>query len=205
LFRGRFGEYPPDYIVQSVLHEIGGLRLRSDGIETVLANKMFINQLREAYFNASDMEADPTQLFRWAVLSLIVGKDAALRLPGREWRSDRKEIAIAARHEAMANSPTIDVLVSSLENAQKDDDPEYNIETWAIGLGVSHGCWLCDNTMVDPDEFAEAAIKHFKVRGKRADVMRERLSNAMRSIAIETGSLDNPGVCGYCDHLLSDD
>jgi len=93
-------------------------------------------------------------------------------------------------------------MLRSLEYVQKDEDSASDIERWAGAFEASTECAFCGTAVVDPEEFADAAIKHFKVRGGRAELLRERLAEAARSIAVETGTRNNPSICSYCAHVL---
>lgn len=205
LFRQRFDEDPPEYVVQSVLRELEGSPIRGDGLATILQDEAYNCELKSAYSNASGWEADPIQIFRWAVLSLVVGRDAAVRLAAREGRLEGRERAAFVAREIMGGFSSAEEVAESLENVQKDEDPESDIETWASVLGVSRNCSFCGTTIIDPEELAEAVVKYFGVRGRRADNMCERLSDAVRSSAIEIGSWGDSNVCSHCAYTLGDD
>jgi len=205
LFKQRFNQDPPEYLIQSVLREIEVSPIRADGLAAILQNEAFNTQLKTAYSEASGWEADPVQIFRWAVLSFLIGKDAVVRLAAREGRIERREMAEIATREVMGDFSSASELAGSIENAHKDEDPESDIETWASVLGVSHACAFCGTTIIDPEEFAEAVVKHFKLRGRRADEMRDRLTDAVQSTAIEIGSWENSDICNHCAYTLADD
>jgi hypothetical protein len=204
LYRRRFGQDPPEYLIQAVLRD-ETLPLRTDGLEAALQDEAFITQLEKIYSAASDWKPDPAQIFRWAVHSLVVGKDAALRRAGRDGRLERQEIAAIAAREAIGGFSSLDDIAQSLEYAQKDEDPGSDIESWASALGVADRCVFCGTALVDPEELAAALVKHYKLRGHRAKAMRERLSEAIQSNAIETGSWGSSTLCSYCDHGLAKD
>lgn len=206
LFKQRFGEDPPEYLIQSLLRQTEGLQLRSDGIELALNDSAFLTRLEDAYMRASKWgEVFPYHLFRWALRSLQIGKDAAIRLAGREGRADRKEIETIATQEALANAPNLDEMLAAIERPDKDGDIDWDIESWAMGLGVVRECVYCEERIIDPEEFANAAIRYFKVRGKRADTLRERLADAVRDRSAEQGSFDDPSICSSCAYRLSKD
>lgn len=200
LFRERFGEDPPDYLVQAVTRDTEGLSLRSDGIHAGLADQSFISRLKAAYEEASGWEAEATQLFGWVVQSLLSDKDAAVRLASADGRAVRSEIETIARREMLPD--TIDRMLRPIEYPQKDEDYESKIEVWASALGASHRCISCGISIVDPEEFAAAAVKHYKVRGRLANSLRKRLAKAVQSGAIETGWWGTPSFCSYCSGAL---
>jgi hypothetical protein len=157
------------------------------------------------YGDASGWQADPTQILRWVVLSLVIGKDGAIRRAAREGRVERREVAAFALRETMSSYESPEDLVGSLENVPKDEDPESDIETLAGVLGVGRGCAFCGTTIVDPYDLAEAAIAYYGVREKSADGLRERLKDAIEGSAVEMGSMGNRSICSHCAYVLSKD
>jgi ppGpp synthetase/RelA/SpoT-type nucleotidyltranferase len=203
LFREHFGDNPPDYLVQAVIRDTEGLDLRSDGIHAALGDQSFIRRLQTAYEEASGWEAEPTQIFEWAVQSLPFGKDAAVRRASVDGRSARKDIEAIARREVLPD--TIDQILRLAEYPQKDEDPASKLEVWASVLGASHNCAACGTSIVDPEEFAAAAVKHYKIRGRRATVLREQLAEAAQSRVPEIGWWGSPSLCSNCSYGFSKD
>jgi ppGpp synthetase/RelA/SpoT-type nucleotidyltranferase len=205
IYRRRFGENPPDYVVQGVTREFGAYDLRTDGLETVLHDEKFVNQLCSAYAEEADWQADETQIFRWTVLSLLVGPDAAIRRARSDGRADWREVSRIARREALASIPGVEDLLVALETPQKDEDPEWDLKSWAGALDATSQCAYCGTTIVHPDEFADSAVQYYKLRGRRAEETRERLRDAAQSVATETGSWGSSSICSYCSYVLNKD
>ncbi len=203
LFREHFGDDPPDYLVRAVVRDTEGLDLRSDGIHAALADRSFIRRLQAAYEEASGWEAEPTQLFEWAVQSLPSGKDAVVRRASADGRTARREIEAIARREVLPD--TMDRMLRLIEYPQKDEDPQYALEAWASVLGTSHSCAACGTSIVDPEAFAAAAVKHYKIRGRRVTVLREQLAAAAQSQALETGWWGSPSLCSHCSNAFNED
>lgn len=203
LFRERFGDDPPDYLVQAILRDTEGLDLRSDGIHAALTDESFIRRLQTAYEEASGWEAESTQLFEWAVQSLPLGKDAAVRRASAYGRTAWREIETIARREVLPD--TIDQIFRLIEYPQKDEDSDSKLEAWASVLGASHSCAACATSIIDPEEFAAAAVKHYKIRGRRATVLRERLAEAAKSRVAEIGWWGSPSLCSCCSNAFSKD
>jgi hypothetical protein len=191
--------------VSSIIGEFGAHDLRTDGLETALQDETFVSRLKEAYAEEADWDADPTQIFYWAVLSLTIGPEGAVRRARSDGRTAWREVASIARREALSSVPDIDDMLGTLEDYQKDEDPESDLESFASGLGATSQCARCGATMVDSDEFADAAVRYYKLRGRNAEQMRERLSDAAESLAVEKGSFDYPSFCSYCAHMMSKD
>jgi hypothetical protein len=63
----------------------------------------------------------------------------------------------------------------------------------------------CGTLIVDPEALAKATVSHYKLRGKRAEKLREEIEDTVRSSGFEIGSWDNPSLCGYCDYRMSKD
>jgi ppGpp synthetase/RelA/SpoT-type nucleotidyltranferase len=200
IYRRHFGQDPPEYLIQAVLREVENQPLRSDGLEAALQDEAFVAQLKAAYSATSgfDWEPDTTYIFLWVALSLFGGKDASLRRARHEGRLERQEIESIAAREALGDFPSLEAVLRSLEYAQKDEDPESDIRSWACNLGVTNRCTICGTTIIDPEELARALVKHFKLRGYRARGMRERLTEAIQSRSSETGSWYSSTTCSYC-------
>ena len=205
LYRDTFGEDPPDYFVRYLSRETEGLGLRSDAVHVALTDAALIDRIKSAYREAAGWEAEPTEVFSLAVRSVSLGKGGVLRRAASEGRAARREIESIARREMLSDLPAVDDMLASLEYRQKDEDTESQIERWACALGVSSSCVICGTTIVDPDEYATAAVKHYSVRGRRAESIRERIVEAVSSTAIETGSWEDPAICNYCANRLTKD
>ena len=96
-------------------------------------------------------------------------------------------------------------MLNYLENPQKDEDTEWELESWAAALGAVSRCACCGTKIVDPGTFADAAVRYYRLRGARAEKVRERLDEAASSLAVETGSWDNPSLCNYCSYQFNKD
>lgn len=96
-------------------------------------------------------------------------------------------------------------LLSRLANPMKDDDVESDIEELASALGGLGSCGRCGTKIVDPEELAEAVVSNYKLKGKRADKIRNEIIEAVRSTAVEVGAWHDSGVCSYCDYVFSKD
>jgi ppGpp synthetase/RelA/SpoT-type nucleotidyltranferase len=208
LYKAKWGVDPPGYVVQSVMHELGGQALRTDGFDSALQDDQLIEKLKTAYSEGSgryEFEAEPYHLFRWIARSAIRGTGAAIREARRDGQAAAREIDVIGRAEALSDAPAVTDMLDALEYAHKDEDPEGTLTRWADGLDVSRSCIFCGTSIVDPEEFGEAAVRHYKIRGKNADEIRERLAESVRSSALEQGSFDNSSMCSYCSYVLSKD
>jgi len=205
LFRKQFGQEAPEYLVQSLLRELEGRAIRSDGLAAALENDVFLEQLKEAYKSACGWEAEPEELFRWVTLSLVSGTDGAIRLAKREGRAHWEEVDAFVKREILSEIPSAENMLDALENARHDEDPEWSLGSWADVLGGARNCTFCGTIIIDPEEYSEAVVKFYGLKGKKADSTRERLMSAASSIATETGSWDNPNICGHCEYVLNKD
>jgi hypothetical protein len=206
IYRQHFGQDSPEYLLRSISGELQGVAVRTDGLDATLRDREFQTQLRTAYAERVKWDAGSEQLFRWSIRSLIQGKEAAIRLARRDGREEWQDIERIARSEVMAGFPEkANTLVRQLQHPMKDDDIEYDIEQLASVLGGRHRCGLCGTTIIDPEEVAEGAVSHYKLRGKRADAVREQIAEAVSSSAVETGGWDHPTLCNYCENLMSKD
>ncbi len=206
VFGRAFHSQPPEYFIQSILHEFGSFELRCDGVETALMNNALVGRLSSVYEEQTNWEVDPFHIFRWVLFSMAYGIDAALRRARRDGREEWREIERIGRREALASMPgDLQSLISELAHPEKDSDLESDIEQWASGLGVLNKCGFCGTRTVDPGAFADAVVRHFRVRSPTAEAVRERVRLLVCESAVEQGSWGNSSVCSYCDNALNKD
>lgn len=203
LFRHAFDEDPPEYLVQSTLRELEGTPIRTDGLAAVLDDTNFLTRLETEYREANRLEidADPVQLFRWAVDAAINGRDFALREAKRSGRSAWQETDSIYRREALSDLPDADDLPDYEHNALDDGDMDYDLTHWAEALDASHSC-ACGTKIIDEYAFADAYIKRKRLRGNKAERAREAIISMVVNSGVETGS---SGLCSYCAHMMEKD
>jgi ppGpp synthetase/RelA/SpoT-type nucleotidyltranferase len=208
VYRRRFSQDPPDYLVQSLLRDYGHLAIRADGLEAALADDPFISQLKDAYKDATRFEwdAEPEQLFRWVLQSMVSGTKSAIATAVRDSRAEADDIERIGRSEALSSVPqTAASFLDELEHPDDDGDFEGDIEQWASALGVLERCSACGQDMVDAYELADAAVRHFKLRGQKAERFREHVRERVSNSAVDPGGWNHSGLCSGCDYMLSKD
>ena len=208
MYRSSFGQDAPDYLIQSVLRDYGHLAIRTDGLEAALEDESFIGQLSDAYTKATrfDWEAAPEQLFRWVLISMVSGTKSAITAAARDSREEANEIEQIGRREALSSLPrTAAGFLDEVDHPDDDGDFEGDIEQWASGFGVLERCDACGREIVDPYVLADAAVKHFKLRGKKADRFRENIQRRVTNSAVDTGGWNHTGLCSNCDDQMSKD
>jgi hypothetical protein len=205
IYRNSFGEEAPDYLVQNVLRETDGTSLRSDGLHAVVMDEQFVTRLKAEYEKVAGWEAEPPQIFRWAVAAVTHGKETAIRRAVSEARQEWAEIRSIAQREILPDARGFEKRLSALEYAQKDDDPDADIESWASALGASSACSMCGTTIVNPDRLASAAARYYDTKGRRSRSLRERVKSVARASGLETGSWETSSLCSHCSYVLSKD
>jgi hypothetical protein len=209
LYREKWGNNPPGWVVQAAMRELEGEDIRTDGFATALADEGLIRRLREAYSDGSgryQFDANNHLVFLWIASAVVRGIDAAIREARRHGRGEAAYIDATAQHEALSDIDGPEDIVDALEHAQKDEDPASDVERWADGLDALGKCSMCGTALVDPDEFADAAMRHYRVRsGRKADRIRERLRDAVRDSGAEEASFGSSSLCSYCAHMMSKD
>lgn len=146
LYREKWGENPPEYVVQAVMRELEGGDIRTDGLAVALADQALIERLIKAYSEGSgryQFDADIHQIFRWIANGLVRGTDAAVREARRDGRGEAASIDGTARHEALSDIEGPEDIIDALEYAQKDEDPASDVERWADGLDALSKCSMC--------------------------------------------------------------
>jgi len=205
LFRHAFGEDPPDYLVQSTLRELEGTPIRTDGLAAVLDDTNFLARLETEYREANriEIDADPVQLFRWAVEAAINGSEAALREAKRSGRADWQETDAIYRREALSDLPKdVDELGHYMHDALDDGDPSYDLGQWADALDAGSSC-VCGTKLIDEDAFADAFIKRNRLKGKNAERARDKIISLIANSGVETS--DGSGLCSHCSYMMSKD
>jgi hypothetical protein len=208
VYRRSFGQDPPDYLVQSILRGYGHLAIRADGLEAALADSPFISQLKDAYKDATRFEwdAEPEQIFRWVVQSMVSGTKSAIAAAARDSRAEAYDIERIGRSEALSSVPqTAASFLDELEHPDDDGDFEGDIEQWASALGVLEHCSACGQDIVDAYELADAAVRHFKLRGQKAERFRENVRGRVSGSAVDPGGWNHSGLCSACDYTFSKD
>jgi len=99
IYRRAFGADPPDYLIQSMIGEFAGTKIRSDGLEALIKNTTFMKRLKATYHKQFNWDPYPEQLFRWVVYAAVRGTKSALRLARREGKSDWEEVDAVYRRE----------------------------------------------------------------------------------------------------------
>lgn len=92
LYHRAFGEYAPDYLVESIRREFGNASLRADGLDQTLQDKELFGKLQDTYAAHTKWGPGPEQMFRWAVIASINGFAAASREDAREGKVDWKDV-----------------------------------------------------------------------------------------------------------------
>jgi hypothetical protein len=107
----------------------------------------------------------------------------------------------AARELASELPNTIEELVAELESSSSEQD----VEIWTKGLGATSDCGICSTTIIRPDTFAEAAVQHYEIPHEDADAVHERIENALRTSAVETGGWGDGSLCAYHNEMMAKD
>ena len=206
LYSQRFGEDPPSYLVNAISQELEGANIRLDALKTALSDTKLSDRLRSKYEKIFDYEAGPEQIFRWIVLAVIKGPDAAVKLAGSEARSEFEEADTIYRRTVLGDlPPKWQDLVDMLREPSKDDDTSYDILQWARILDGLEYCGICSTEIVDPDTLASALVAHYKLSGKTAEKAQEGLSSAILNSGVEVGDWDSPGLCSYHGDVMRRD
>lgn len=205
LYRHAFGADPPDYLVQSTLEELAATPIRTDGLASLLDDKDFFGKLADSYREANrlDFDADPAQVFRWAVHAAVHGREAAIREARAAGRDEWRYVDQIYRSEALSNLPdNADEFVRFITRESDDGDPYSDLLTWAQALGAVQEC-MCGTKLVDEDSLADSLVRRYRLRGARAERSRERIIAAVINSGVETSV--GSGLCSYCSHVLSKD
>lgn len=205
VYRSVFGDEIPDYLVQNVLRETAGMTMRSDGLHAVLMEEQFVTRLKAVYEDVAGWEAEPPQIFRWAITAMTHGKEAAIRRAVGEARQEWAEIRSIAQREILPDARGFERRLAELEYAQKDDDPEEDIERWASALGASSACLMCGTAIMNPDLLASAAARHYGKSRKGSQSLRKRVKSLTKASGVETGSWETSSLCGHCSYVGSKD
>lgn len=205
IYRRAFHGDPPAYLVESVLNEFGGLPIRAESVDQSVKDQELRERLRAAYFesvpNDPIWEPEAWQLFRWAVHAGAHGEASAISRARRDGREAWQEVDRQYRSEMASSIPANwEELKDHLQFPEKDGDLDYDIHQWADYFGASTSC-VCGTELVDVDS-ADGFVRHFRLRGRRADEARELIVQEVIGSGVEdtTG-----GLCSHCWHVLHKD
>jgi ppGpp synthetase/RelA/SpoT-type nucleotidyltranferase len=200
LYHRAFGEYAPDYVVESILREFGDAKFRADGLDQSLQDKELLGKVSDSYAAQTRWGPGPEQVFRWAVIASINGVGAASREAAREGRQDWKEIDRQFKSELSSSVPKdLDELRRTLRAAEDDGDPEWDAYQWAEYFDAARRCEFCGAHLVEIDTLAERLVKHFRLRSKRAEELYEKIQELLLKAGIEDANGDRqvPFVQGH--------
>jgi hypothetical protein len=131
---------------------------------------------------------------------------AGVRAVRRRIQEEWSEITAIARRELLSDLPArIDEFLARLEAHHKHDDPASDIQRWASGLGAVTSCSFCGASIVSADAFADEIVRHYRLRGQRADKIRSEIEQAVWNSGIETGTFGSSTVCNSCNYQLGRD
>ena len=106
------------------------------------------------------------------------GREAALRAAKSSGRAEWRYTDRIYRSEALSGlPPDADSFVRALRRAEDDGDPGADIAMWAGGLGAVDKC-VCGTPLIAENAFADALIKHYRLRGTKAEHKREKMISA---------------------------
>ena len=195
VFERIFGRPPGEYsarIANNSLMEHGTESLH--GLETVLADSNYVEELRNAYQNETGFGLPPSkeQVLISAAVAASRDEGAGLRDIERQAREERDEIDTFWRNEFPSKLP--DSYSEFLECIR-----EINLDEVAIELGVSDKCSVCGEFIVEAYSLAEGLCHHYGIdnsEGVFSAVVRENASWC---------SPESENLCGYHGHVMSKD
>jgi hypothetical protein len=206
IYRRAFGSDPPGYLVESILNDLGALPVRTESLDQAVQDTDLRAGLRAAYFeglpNDAIWEPEPWQIFRWAIHAGAYGVQSATALAKREGREAWADIDRQYRSEISSAIPeTWEDMRDQLGGPDKDGDMDSDIYLWADYFGATDKC-VCGTQLVDVYGLADGVVRHYRLRGSKADDAREFLVPAIISAGVED---DESGLCSYCWHTIHKD
>jgi len=204
LYHRAFGEYAPDYLVESVLREFGNASIRADGLDQTLQDKDLLGRLHEAYAAQTRWWPGTEQVFHWAVIASVNGVAAALKEAARDGRADWKDVDRQYKSELSSSVPEdLEEMRRTLWAAQDDGDPEWDAYQWAEYFDAGGTCDFCGTHLVDVDALAERLVQHFRLKGTRAEEAYEKIQRMLLKAGVEDA---NGGtLCGHCRYSMNRD
>lgn len=201
VFREIFGRSPPDYVVRQALNVCEELQISSlERFQEVLARSEFLDDLSQAYQSIMGVRAGVENLFLAALHALARGDRQALNHIRRKARRELREIDRIAKREMLSSLPrSVDELIAQLEDPRGEAD----VEGWAGALEATDSCRICGTTIVRPDAFAEAAVRHY--RPTNCEEVRERTERALYQSSVERGGWGDSSLCSYHDDRADKD
>jgi ppGpp synthetase/RelA/SpoT-type nucleotidyltranferase len=204
IYRTRFGENPPEYLVRSILRDYGSTSLRADGLDTLLNDEGFVNKIEERYLEQTRWKPQKEEIFRWAVKAAAEGTASAVAEARRDGRESWREVDRIYKGEIASSIPDdLADAENALQRHHKDDDPAEEASLWAEYFDATSECCYCSTQVVRVSDLAWRMAKHFKLRGERADEAYGRLCGLLAHCGIEDA--DATGACNRCNYTLGKD
>lgn len=202
-FKHVFGRSPHDYVVRLALNLCDRLRIATlEEFPKCLARPEFRDSVAEAYRSILEMDIEIEDVFLAALYAVAKGNDEAIEWVKEKARRELRDLEQFAMREMLSSLPdTIEDLIEELEDPRGTPA----VETWAEALGAISACTTCDETIIQPFSFAEAAVEHYGVSEADADDIHERILDAVRSSGIEIGGYEEGNLCAYHNEQAAKD
>lgn len=197
IFRQVFGRSPAEYAIREGMKLCGRIGLRSlESLPDILMRSGFRTELDDVYRKTLGFFGlSREELFLASIYALARGDQRAIARVQRRAREEADELDAIAKREALSSLPdSIDELIEQLEDYSREIDFAELAQT----LDATDECSVCGETVVLPEEFAEAVIVHYGVPEADEDDVRNRIENAIYHSSAETGG--GPGGGSLCSY-----
>lgn len=203
IFKDVFGRAPPAYalsLAEEACSELGVTALTK--LPRMLKRAEFRGKLGEAYRAILSVPIDSETLMLAGLHTLARGDTAGLAFVRERAKQEFAEIENIARREMQAELPsTVDELIDGIDDPRSEAD----VASLADALDVVVTCAACGAPILDPYSFAEAAATHYGLAGEPELDAVERLQAAIMNSGVDTGDIDNSGLCSHCAAQLAKD
>jgi ppGpp synthetase/RelA/SpoT-type nucleotidyltranferase len=204
IYKNKFGEDPPEYLVRSILEEYGKVPIRADGADILLNDQAFVDELEKRYLDQTRWGPQKEEVFRWVVKGAAEGTAAALGEARREGRQSWQEVDGIYKREVASSIPAhLEEAEHTMVQHNKDEDPAEAAYIWAEYFDAASDCAYCSTRVVYVSDLAWRMVKHFKLRNKEADEAYRKLCGLLANCGIEDA--DGNGACSHCNYVLGKD
>lgn len=195
IFKRAFGYPPADYVLQLVAMTCQELSLnRMDALERILTQPEWREIAKRVFKETANEALEDEALFEMAPIVWKRGISAVEAI-AKERAVELVASTRAHQRDLLSDFPrTYGEFVESLQPVYKDDlgDFPFRIHRYAEALGVLRECEICQEPLVDEDEFEEAVLEHYSIKDDSGRVR--------RAVASEAESGEVVGSALMCPH-----
>ncbi|MEQ8399701.1 MAG: hypothetical protein RIE24_21155 [Silicimonas sp.] len=197
VFQGAFGRALPDYVITESVRLCADLGLEDlEPLAGALTSQVLRDKLDAVYSEKLPIHIDHETFLVAVFYWLAGGEQQAINYVRAKAQREFDEVDAIARREILAELPgTVDELIVDLESWSSED----RTRLFAQALDIKDECARCHAEIIDPYNFAEAAIDHYGLADPEASEAADRIQSAILGSGVDAGGgLSGYNLCSHC-------